>query len=307
MKSGPVPYLLQYSWTVYNFLHRWLGRAILFCGIFHGCLWIVAESNGNIASYLTGRRQWTGFLLLSSLILIGVTSLPFVRRRAYSFFYGMHLVGVAMYLVMGGEHTHHAGGWTRNSVIAIYATDLLIRAVSFRIKRVKVEACDGQGMVKVTVLGVNQGWRCVLNIAHSDSHLLTRSPSSGGQHLYLRLFRPSLVRPLALFQSHPFSLATSSSSQNPTLYVRTLHAGSWTSLLSSSSPSTTRWAWLEGPFGPPSLDLEHGKLLLVAGGSGMAYILGVLQEEMLLRRDGRVEVVWCVREGGKRFSSSLDG
>lgn len=63
------------------------------------------------------------------------------------------------------------------------------------------------------------------------------------------------------------------------------------------------YALVEGPYGGLGYDeLDQENLLLVAGGSGMSFTLGVLDEVVGRRRKsgkgGRIEIIWAVRERG---------
>lgn len=67
---------------------------------------------------------------------------------------------------------------------------------------------------------------------------------------------------------------------------------------------------LDGPYGGSSVDLgDYESALLVAGGSGATFTLGILDDIVarcvkLGRRNGektrRIEFVWCIRSFGKQ-------
>lgn len=63
------------------------------------------------------------------------------------------------------------------------------------------------------------------------------------------------------------------------------------------------YALVEGPYGGLGYDVvEQENVLLIAGGSGMSFTLGVLDEIVGRRKKsgsgGKIEVVWAVRERG---------
>lgn len=58
---------------------------------------------------------------------------------------------------------------------------------------------------------------------------------------------------------------------------------------------------IDGPYGGLKLDLgEHESVLLVAGGSGVTFVLGAIEEALRLCSMGKgprkVDVAWVVRE-----------
>ncbi len=58
---------------------------------------------------------------------------------------------------------------------------------------------------------------------------------------------------------------------------------------------------LDGPYGGLKLDLaEYESVLLVAGGSGVTFVLGAIEEALRVSEKGRgprtVEVAWVVRD-----------
>lgn len=269
-----------------------------------------------------------------------------MRRFSYPIFFLLHYVGLIGFLVSINRHTVYAGPWATYIVMAIYASDILGRIASMRIRWVEAEALEG-GMVKISMPGVAAGWR-------------------GGQHLSVRLFfvPPPLptskgtgrfrrwasqlahglrgaVRP---FEAHPLSIATAASgdaisfpsetgsSRGIELYARSCGLNTWTGDLhryvveaarplpararsttgSAPAPRITnnRKVYIpclfEGPYGgipaheSPAIQNDTETVLLVAGGSGMSFVLGVLDSivgrRLATGNAGRVEVVWVVRQ-----------
>lgn len=119
------------------------------------------------------------------------------------------------------------------------------------------------------------------------------------------------------------------------LYIRSCGPNSWThdlystaslaSLVAEASPPTSHelvavgarrkpllhlFALVEGPYGGigPYLEFDQDNVLLVAGGGGMSFILGILDEivgrRVRNRRGGKIQIIWAVRERGS-FSTLL--
>ena len=70
-------------------------------------------------------------------------------------------------------------------------------------------------------------------------------------------------------------------------------------------------ALIEGPYGgiSPFDTLEQESVLLVAGGSGMSFVLGVLDGIIGTRRrngvSGHIDIVWAVRDKGRSRPNAL--
>jgi len=68
---------------------------------------------------------------------------------------------------------------------------------------------------------------------------------------------------------------------------------------------------MDGPYGGSTVDIgEYESVLLVAGGSGATFTLGLLDDVVgrvvnLNRKGGertkRIEFVWCIKSYGKKF------
>lgn len=246
------------------------------------------------------------------LLLIAVSSSRPLRRYSYPIFFTLHYVGIIGFLVYVNSHTIYAQGWATWGIAAIYIVDIAGRLAGMRLRYVEVEALEG-GMVRVGMKGLSGGWR-------------------GGQHLSIRIFfsptSPSFFSFFRPFESHPFSISSAppgtsvlpSSSRGIELFIKACAPGSWTSdlfntvtsaqLVASSrssdgkTPILHMLAMIEGPYEGLGYDLmEEENVLLVAGGSGMSAVLGILDEVVGRRnqngKGGSIQVVWAVRDRGK--------
>jgi len=90
----------------------------------------------------------------------------------------------------------------------------------------------------------------------------------GGQYVFL------CFPDLGIFQWHPFSLSSAPFEKEVTLHVRVL--GNWTkslyALVAKQRGSTKLKAYIDGPYGEPSVDVEGSTykcFLLVSGGIGI--------------------------------------
>ncbi|EGU11632.1 putative Ferric reductase transmembrane component [Rhodotorula toruloides ATCC 204091] len=332
-KNGPVKSLLGRGWTAVNFLHRWIGRMIVLLVLLHFYFWTIQYSGADRTEFLAGEKQRRGIAALAFLLLITVSSLPPMRRFSYPIFFTLHYVGLIGFLVFLNKHTVYAYPWASWVIAAIYVADLAGRMASMRIRFVEVEALHG-GMVKLSMLGLRGGWR---GGQHLSIRLFFAPPSLHHGPTVSRLARiwqdtthaiRSSVRP---FEAHPFSISTApphlaanplaaaSTDRGIELYARSCGKRTWTDDLfhfavssrSTSTDSARRTpiylpCLIEGPYGglptysSPALLEDTESVLLVAGGSGMTFVLGVLDElvgrRLRAKKGGRVDVVWVVRQ-----------
>jgi ferric-chelate reductase len=145
-----------------------------------------------------------------------------------------------------------------------------------------------------------------------------------GQHIQLRVFFEGRV-----FESHPLSIvnapASTSCLASRSIVLGARVTGDWTRALNQYvSAEQKRLAcekvddpvpvpvqvMIDGPYGGCSLDLgEYESVLLVAGGAGVTFTLGLLDDLVgrIVRhqrvggeRTRRVEFAWAIRSFGKR-------
>jgi hypothetical protein len=150
-----------------------------------------------------------------------------------------------------------------------------------------------------------------------------------GQHVQLRVFFAGRV-----FESHPLTILTAPPSisclQSPGLILGARVTGDWSRALNLYAQKAMEQVidektivehaaqvqvMIDGPYGGCSVDLGNFEsVLLVAGGSGATFTLGLLDDIVgrcirLGRKGGertrRIEFAWCVRSFGKLFQHAL--
>lgn len=100
--------------------HRFLGRFAIFCGVIHGAYYI---TDSNVDKFVF----YTGVASVSCGMLIGLTSIDYIRRKHFNVFYYSHYVFVA-FLVLAYFHVAQ----TKPFILAgsaIYLADKLLRCV----------------------------------------------------------------------------------------------------------------------------------------------------------------------------------
>ncbi|KAG8688706.1 hypothetical protein FRC11_004939 [Ceratobasidium sp. 423] len=168
----------------------------------------------------------------------------------------------------------------------------MLRLVRFRIKDAYVTAVDQQ-MTIVRIPDIQGGWLA-------------------GQHVRLRAFfdgRPFESHPLTILNADPATTALSPST-GITLGVRAV--GDWSQALNrlakDQGPDGRIVVMVDGPYGGLTFDLgDFESVLLVAGGSGATFTVGVLDDvvgRVVRHRRAKgektrvIKFVWFVRSYG---------
>ncbi len=199
-----------------------------------------------------------------------------------------------------------------------------MRMLRYRIKDATLVPID-QNMTLVSLRSYL--YSCLLLISFTQIHVHDCDGGwSAGQHIRLRVFFNGRV-----FESHALTILTappsvsclSSNQGGLTLAARV--RGDWTQALNTyatdeqsrlgftndktKAPGPLVQVMLDGAYGGSSVDLgDYESVLLIAGGSGATFTLGLLDDIVgrcikLGRRGGektrRIEFAWCIRSFGK--------
>ncbi|RMZ70102.1 ferric reductase [Pyrenophora seminiperda CCB06] len=301
LRNNPFIHLLQVSYDTFNLFHRWIARLVILESTAHVSAFLYntyhtshdgVEGWANVGWLLSQSVSFqcglTGFL---ALILLGVHSIRLLRHRFYETFLILHRVGIAT--AISGVYFHlekHALPqipWIY-LVIALLILEPLTRVflilrhnLSWERRtwtRVSLEALPGDA-TRVT-FALPRSWN-----------------AKPGSHVHIYLPR------LALFGSHPFSVAWSQSlgyakimseklpstvddlkfedgPSTVTCIIRS-RQGMTRSLyklaLQSEKDQAHLWGAIEGPYGGyNSLD-SYGTVVLFAGGVGITHQLSFVR------------------------------
>ncbi|EEY65211.1 uncharacterized protein PITG_16832 [Phytophthora infestans T30-4] len=212
-----------------------------------------------------GRKIWInvfGEMALLCFLVIGGTSIPWIRRRMYQLFYNVHQL---LFLAIFFTCLH----WAR----AVWF--LLPSVVVYFISRV-LSHCNGTTPVEVLELTALSPSLCKLVIACMSSE---RGQYQVGQFVYLNI--PAISR----IEWHAFTVASSpkSSPNSMTILVKAL--GDWTEKLMTYQQMCTRCSiqpevYVDGYFGVSLAETyqAYNTVILVGGGVGITPLLGILEE-----------------------------
>ncbi|KAI0820540.1 iron reductase [Trametes gibbosa] len=282
-----------------NYIHRWAGRGMFLGAAVHGAIWI----NNHLVydlPILGQQKETSGVAAFGVLCVLVLTSFRPLRRLFYQWFFLVHVLGYVAFFITICYHTDYAVPWIFPP-LAFYGLDMLLRLFRYRIKDATLVPVD-DNMTLIHVHDCDDGW-------------------VAGQHVRLRVFFSGRV-----FESHPLTIvnAPSSASCVPSnsLMLAARVNGDWTRAINKyaskerereasekdEQPGVAIQVMLDGPYGGSSVDLgDYESVLLVAGGSGATFTLGLLDDIVarcvkLGRRNGektrRIEFAWCIRSFG---------
>ena len=179
----------------------------------------------------------------------------------------------------------------------IYVLDLVLRMIKSHLIQATIHYIPEMTSTKVSIRNLSKGWRA-------------------GQHV--RLTVVSIGMGVGIIESHPFTIAsTSDDDEGLVLYCK--KTGDWTAKLSALAKggATAKSSEagigagrnvsviIHGPYGGPGLAVfsSYSAAMIVCGGSGITFGLGIMKEIMRDSFDRKsrvrlVDLVWIVRDPG---------
>ncbi|KAG2483535.1 hypothetical protein HYH03_017639 [Edaphochlamys debaryana] len=226
---------------------------------------------------------WVGFGLMAALVLTSA-SRRLLRAYAFNTWQALHVTMLIACFVVVAIHSAvavlvGAGAW---------ALDVAVRQIYMARMR-------NPRTVEIVALPAD-----VVRISWPAENF----QYAGGQYVFLN------IPELSWAEYHPFSLSSAPGSAEVHLHIRVL--GDWTRKLhtramqgnAALAPNT--WitkAYIEGPFGSPSIDLygsRYKAFLLISGGIGVTPVQSFFNHLMDQRKRGRpvrlAHLVWSVRD-----------
>ena len=203
-------------------------------------------------------------------VAIGVSSIPFIRRRlSYETWSGIHLyaylamvLGLGHQLAVGNDFVEHPiaqAAWV-GMYVAVFALVVLYRVLCpivlfarhrFRIEEVVVESSD---IVSLYVTG----------------RRLDRLPVRAGQYFRLRLLAKD-----EWWRCHPFSISAEPDGRMLRFTVKSL--GDFSDRLQARKPGNH--VMLEGPFGAlTTAEMTRKRVALIGGGIGVTPLRAIFEE-----------------------------
>ncbi|KAI0051583.1 hypothetical protein FA95DRAFT_1602600 [Auriscalpium vulgare] len=312
-----------------NYLHRFAGRLVILAVNVHALGYLYKWSlNGTINSEFARPKFLAALVALGAADLLMVGTADYVRRRMYNLFVATHIVGLITFIVATYFHAPTSLPYILCG-LGLYLCDHLFRLAKTRYTTAYItpEVHLNNGSTRIEIPSLTSGWRA-------------------GQHVRLRVVNPSRGSWLGWWtawcvgRARPFTIASASGGKGLEMIAK--KQGKWTGHLyqmatggdserprekqgqekgkkayldmdPESALALTRKVrvLVEGPYSGPghTLFTAYSGALLIAGGSGITYILSVLEDILQKHSEGRsrlrvIEVVWSIGDP-ESFSALL--
>lgn len=253
------------------FLHKWVSRSVVVLAGVHGVCYLTYFIQAGKIGKTFKLLNLLGVIALLGFIVVGVTSLKPIRKKAYRLFYGLHYPLSIACLLLGAIHA-------RPGVLMLLTWCVFI--------------LTGQIFYRVFT-----SQRVYLSIEHISSGLLCITlprpvlPDYFDIGSHIRLSAGSLWHPKSwISPTHPYTIASLPSDEDVKLLIRR------GKLFDSGSEQFT----LSGPFSSKTShtifkeETTHKNVVVFAGGSGLSFAAPIVRR--LASEDNTVKLVWLIRD-----------
>ncbi|KDR80476.1 hypothetical protein GALMADRAFT_1202327 [Galerina marginata CBS 339.88] len=306
MRNNLVSWLTGISFDKLNYLHRMSARVIVVLAWIHagGRVTVGLDEDGPIS------ERWVqcGVVAASTLTLLCMLSIRPVRERHYEAFNIIHSVFafmfiVAIYLHLAGRNLVYYGPWP---AMVVWGLDRFMRFFQlglYNFAYLNPWSKSSKDLdASVEVLSPH-----FLKVTLHRSKIFHWRP---GQSAFLSFPAVSSLP----FESHPVTMSTicddSSSSANKLVFFLRVRDGFTAKLKDVASPAATYKVFINGPYSSPPILLGYQTVVLIGGGSGVAFTLPLFLD--LVRRAKhnkstcqRVVFIWAIRDAGLLYSTHL--
>ncbi|KAK7423093.1 hypothetical protein QQX98_001169 [Neonectria punicea] len=253
LKNTPLVFVTAWSHERLNIFHRVAGFTTVVFVIIHGCSYAAVFGMQGRLSRLAELKEIFGIIAGFSFLCVAIAG-AVVRKWWYELFYFLHVTFWMLAIVMVGLHQPEP---TKKILIVtctaagLWGLDRLIR------------------LVRLAVNGTNNTVT-LTPLPHGGTRLVFAKPPLGvalAKHCFLWI--PSI----SAVQTHPFTIAAT----DPLEFVVAAHNGFTRSLHNYAvrNPGVSLRASVDGPYGTFPDPTQHDKVILVAGGSGASFTIGV--------------------------------
>ncbi|TGJ81668.1 hypothetical protein E0Z10_g7105 [Xylaria hypoxylon] len=277
LKNTPLAVLTVYSYERLNSLHQIAGYTTLLYTILHAVLYTYYFISAGRISILREEVVTAGIVLGFAMFFTVFAGLT-LRRLKYELFYTIHLALFVVIVVTLGLHRPHLEEEKTLIVTILIASawffDRLVRASRLAYNSINNEA---------TVFPLpNGGTRIVLK-----KPIARARP---GKHCYVWLPH------IRAFETHPFTIVAA----DPMELIINTYSGFTRDLhqYANKNPGGSLKVSAEGPYGTFPDPMEYDKVVLVAGGAGATFTIG-LAADMIRRLSPdstkQIEFIWATR------------
>lgn len=281
LKNTPLTALMHTSHTQLNIIHRIVGYSTIFLVFLHAVFyavhfgrqdrWETLVEEGNIEGIGAG----AAFIVLLMAIF---------RHRGYEVFYVSHILGFIASVLLVAFHRPKWSG--KLPIVMIFTASIWVLDRLIRASRMCRNIVNNSATLYPLADG---GIRVVLK--RPCAHI-----ASPGSHCFL------WIPQIRLWESHPFTIVSNGPSGLE--LVMKSHKGFTEALYTFASryPGFSTRASVDGPYGALPDTAKYDKLVLLAGGSGVAYAFGLLNR--IIDKPERstiqsIDFFWTVRRIGE--------
>ncbi|KAH0278175.1 hypothetical protein KCU91_g2673, partial [Aureobasidium melanogenum] len=205
---------------------------------------------------------WTGLVIFGLFWVVGLTSLPWVRRRSYEVFQLGHLL---MFPIFAFLMVHGTVGYLQWPMMGYFLAFPVLLVLIERI----VRTCNGFSSLPAYLEVLDKETVCITVMMPASRNFDYRA----GQHVLLQV--PALSR----WQWHPFTISTCISNELQ-LHIKT--DGNWTSKLrklGTSLEAVKIKIGIDGPYGAPAQRFyDFEQTIIVGAGIGVTPFSGILTD-----------------------------
>jgi len=280
LKNTPLAFLTPYSYERLNNLHQIAGCTTFLLMVIHAVSYTIFFWKRNLIYVMTMDDQIAG--IVAGFMFLGIfVSAMLIRRFSYEVFKVMHITCFVGSVIAVGFHRPDFA--EKTPIITcitggMWAADRLLRTARWMFNFLGNDA---------TVYPLPQGGTRIV---------FKKRPAFAvpGKHCYVWIPR------IRKFEMHPFTIIATQplefvvKSYNG--FTRDLHA------YAQQNPGATLRASLEGPYGKFPDPMAYDKIVLIAGGSGATYTIGLavnLLERMGPDSTKNIVFIWAAKDQGK--------
>ncbi|OLN82296.1 Ferric/cupric reductase transmembrane component 2-like protein 7 [Colletotrichum chlorophyti] len=286
LKNTPLGYLTAWSYERLNILHQVAGYVAMAQIVIHGATYSsYFLENGNAARLRVHEEIYgitSGFTFLI-LVLAGAI----VRLWYYELFYILHVSFFAISMVLVGLHQPEMQ--KKMVIVTGLASGLWLFDRIVRLARVVLYSLNNTATVYPLP---NGGTRIVLKKAPMGA--------SSGEHCFL------WIPKIRAFEMHPFTMAA----MDPLEFVVNSYDGFTRDLhqYAVRNPGATLKASVEGSYGTFPSPTDYDKTILIAGGSGASFTVGMALNMLKHMTPGSrqtVTFIWIVKDNCEWLEQGL--
>lgn len=288
MKNNIISFLTGISFEKLNILHRTAARSL--CVV----MWVHAAGRIKIGVYKTIRpdtmseARWLqcGILAITSLTVLSIISIRPLRSSRYDMFKIVHFAFGTIVLLGSYFHMQIDAqmGYYVWPAILLWGLDRVLRWC----RMLLFAQFSSSDNASVDVLSPN-----FMRVTADKPRFFYWNP---GQCAYLTVPSVGLV-------AHPFTISSvdTKSKQDKLIFLIRVHDGFTKRVLNKANGQRTRLL-LDGPYSSPPLTRGFDGVVLIAGGTGVAFTLPLLLNLLQQSKQGkrlpcsRILFIWAIRD-----------